>query len=129
MHFASSNGGGIMIFKGISKVIDLTNEQQYDTIGQFWAELAALYGLENLRGLGYAWQGNALFYAIGLKDGEIDDYNVCISLPDGGWETVTGQTSHLKTIYDEIYQNGRLQYEIEIFYEDGTCEINYYRMK
>lgn len=118
-----------MIFKGISKVFDLTNEQQYNTIGQFWDELAALYGLENLRGLGYAWQGNALSYAIGLKDGDIDDYNVRIPLPDEGWKTVKGQTSHLKTIYDEIYQNGKLQYEIEIFYEDGTCEINYYRMK
>lgn len=54
-----------MIFHGISKDFLLTDEQQFDTIGQFW---------------------------------------------------------------DEIYTGGRLQYEIETFYEDGTCEIYYYRV-
>ena len=31
---------------------------------------------------------------------------------------------------DQLAQQavGRLQYEIEMFYEDGTCEISYYRM-
>lgn len=118
-----------MIFKGISRVFDLTDEQQYETIGQFWDEMATRYGLENLRGLGYAWQGNNLSYAIGLKDGDIENCNVRILLPDDGWENVKGQTDCLKAMYDDIYQNSRLQYEIETFYEDGTCEISYYRMK
>jgi hypothetical protein len=91
--------------------------------------MAAVYGLENLRGLGYAWQGNTMSYAIGLTDGDMKDCNVSILLPDDGWITVKGQTDRLKTIYDEIYQSGRLQYEIEMFYEDGTCEISYYRVK
>ena len=125
----SSKGGKMMVFYGISRVFDLTNEAQYETIGQFWDEMAALYGLENLRGLGYAWRGNTISYAIGLKDGDMKDHNVCIPLPDDGWLTVKGQTACLKTIYDEIYQSGRLQYEIETFYEDGTCEIRYYRAK
>ena len=68
-------------------------------------------------------------YAIGLKDGDIKDYNVQITLPDDGWIIAKGQTDCLKEIYDEIYQKSRLQYEIEMFYEDGTCEINYYRVK
>jgi predicted transcriptional regulator YdeE len=118
-----------MLFNGVSKVFDLTDEQQYETIGQFWDEMAAVYGLENLRGLGYAWQGNTMSYAIGLTDGDMKDCNVSILLPDDGWITVKGQTDRLKTIYDEIYQSGRLQYEIEMFYEDGTCEISYYRVK
>ena len=118
-----------MVFNGISRVFDLTDEQQYDTIGQFWDVIASVYGLENLQGLGYAWQGNTMFYAIGLKDGDIKGCNVSISLPDDGWETVKGQTDFLKEMYDEIYINGSLQYEIEIFYEDGTCEISYYRIK
>lgn len=117
-----------MLFNGVSKVFDLTDEQQYETIGQFWDEMAAVYGLENLRGLGYAWQGNTMSYAIGLTDGDMKDCNVSILLPDDGWITVKGQTDRLKTIYDEIYQSGRLQYEIEMFYEDGTCEISYYRV-
>ncbi len=127
LNWADSRDGGIMVFNGISRVFNLTNEQQYDTIGQFWDEMAKLYGLENLRGLGYAWQGDDLFYAIGLKNGDIEGCNVRVPLPDDGWETVKGQTDCLKQMYDEIYQNGRLQYEIEMFYEDGTCAINYYR--
>ena len=118
-----------MTFIGISRDFDLTNEQQYETIGQFWDEMTLLYGLENLRGLGYAWQGNRISYAIGLKNGIIKDQDLCISLPDDGWTTVNGQTDHLKKMYDEIYQSGRLQYEIEIFNEDGSCEISYYRRK
>lgn len=116
-----------MIFNGISRDFDLTDEQQYDTIGRFWDEMALLYGLENLRGLGYKWQGNTISYAIGLKNGDIENRNLQILLPDDGWTTVSGQTDFLKEIYDKIYQNGRLQYEIETFYADGTCEISFYR--
>ena len=118
-----------MIFTGISKDFDLTGERQYETIGQFWDEMAALYGLENLRGLGYAWQGNTISYAIGLKSGDIENANLRIALPENGWETVKGQTDHLKEIYDQIYQSGRLRYEIETFSENGTCEIRYYRCR
>ena len=118
-----------MVFTGISRDFDLTNEQQYHTIGQFWDEMAFAHGLENLRGLGYAWKENIISYAIGLKDGDIKGCNLRICLPDKGWETVKGQTDHLKAIYDDIYQISRLQYEIETFFEDGTCEISYYRVK
>ena len=118
-----------MIFNGISRDFNVTDAQQYETIGQFWDEMASLYGLENLRGLGYAWQGNTISYAIGLKNGDIKNYNVRIPLPDDGWTTVKGHTDSLKAIYDEIYQAGSLNYEIEIFHEDGSCEISYYRMK
>ena len=118
-----------MVFRGIARDFDLTNEQQYETIGQFWDEMACLYGLENLRGLGYAWQGDTISYAIGLKNGEMQDENLNIELPDEGWETVKGQTDCLKANYDEIYQGGSLRYEIETFFEDGTCQICYYRKK
>ena len=116
-----------MVFYGISKVFALANEQQYETIGQFWDELAILYGLENLRGLGYRWEKGEISYAIGLKNGLIEGYNVRIVLPDDGWVNVRGETECLKNIYDEIYKNGRLQYEIETFCENGMCEIQYYR--
>ena len=118
-----------MVFIGISKTFDLTDEKQYDTIGQFWDEMESKYGLENLMGLGYAWERNTISYAIGLKNGIIDGCNVHITLPDDGWESVSGQTEDLKSIYDKIYQDGRLRYEIETFYNDGTCHIKYYRMK
>ena len=116
-----------MVFKGIARDFSLTNEQQYETIGAFWDEMASKYGLENLLGLGYKWQGGVISYAIGLKSGCIENCNFSIDLPDDGWKTVTGETSCLKEIYDEIYKAGALQFEIETFQEDGTCEIRYYR--
>ena len=116
-----------MLFKGISKEFSLLNEEQYHTIGDFWDEMALLYGLENLQGLGYKWENNKIYYAIGLKVGEIKDYNLCIELPDENWTIVNGETEKLKEIYDEIYQYGVLKYEIETFDENGKCQIKYYR--
>jgi len=116
-----------MIFHGISRDFDLTAEQQYETIGQFWDEMASLCGLENLQGLGYCWKGNTLSYAIGLKNGCIKGGNFHMELPDHGWIIVKGKTDDLKQIYDEIYQGGSLQYEIETFCESGDCEVRYYR--
>ena len=116
-----------MIFIGISKEFSLTNEQQYDTIGQFWDEMEALYGLENLHGLGYKWENNNISYAIGLKNGCIEGFNLRIELPDNGWLIEKGKTDNLKQIYDGIYKDGILQYEIETFDKNGNCEIKYYR--
>ena len=116
-----------MIFKGISRDFDLTDEQQYETIGCFWDELALIYGVENLRGLGYSWKGNILSYAIGLKNGDIEGCNFLIELPDTGWVSVNGKTDNLKELYDEIYKSGSLKYEIETFNENGECQIKYYR--
>ena len=118
-----------MIFTGISSIFDLANEQQYDTIGQFWDEMAAIYGLENLQGLGYCWQDGYIAYAIGLKDGCISGYNLQITLPDEGWSTIDGETDRLPEIYRELYKSGPLQYEIETFFENGKCRIAYYRSK
>ena len=116
-----------MIFKGISKEFSLLNEDQYNTIGEFWDEMALLYGLENLQGLGYKWDGNKIYYAIGLKVGDIKGYNLSMALPDMGWTVVDGKTNQLKEIYDKIYESGPLKYEIETFTEDGNCQIKYYR--
>ncbi|MBQ3080216.1 MAG: hypothetical protein IJC48_09515 [Clostridia bacterium] len=116
-----------MVFTGISKDFLLTNERQYETIGRFWDEMELKYGLENLQGLGYRWDGCIISYAIGLKNGRIEGSNLSIPLPDDGWEKVTGKTVNLKQMYDEIYKYGPLQYEIETFYEDGKCEILYRR--
>lgn len=116
-----------MIFKGISKTFSLKKQEQYDTIGAFWDELAQQYGLENLQGLGYKWQNGQIWYAIGLKNGEIDGCNLCIQLPDDGWQSVDGKTDELPAIYNEIYRYGVLRFEIESFYENGSCHIKYYR--
>lgn len=116
-----------MIFKGISREFSLQNNDQYNTIGNFWDELALLYGLENLQGLGYKWHNGMIYYAIGLKNGQIDNYNFAIDLPNDGWKVVHGETNNLQNIYNNIYKSGPLKYEIETFTESGKCTIRYYR--
>ncbi len=116
-----------MVFKGITKEFSLLNDNQYNTIGEFWDEMALLYGLENLQGLGYKWINNTIHYAIGLKKGVINNCNINIDLPDVGWKEVNGKTEKLNEIYEEIYKNGPLKYEIETFDKDGKCKIMYYR--
>ena len=116
-----------MVFVGISRVFSTVGEQQYETIGAFWDEMSARYGLENLRGLGYNWTETTIEYVIGLKDGTIDGADCKVELPDGDWVSVSGKTSDLGKIYDEIYQDGALRYEIETFDNDGRCVIMYRR--
>ena len=116
-----------MDFKGISRVFSTVGEQQYDTIGLFWDELSSVYGMENLRGLGYNWTDTSIEYVIGLVNGEIEGWNMCVALPDDGWTRVKGKTEELSKIYDEIYRDGPLKYEIERFDDDGNCVIDFVR--
>lgn len=116
-----------MVFTGISRTFSTVGEEQYKTIGAFWDEMSARYGLENLRGLGYNWTDTTIEYAIGLKDGVIEGANCKVMLPDDSWVTVRGRTSELSRIYDEIYRDGALKYEIETFDNDGSCVIMYCR--
>ena len=116
-----------MIFRGTGKTFSTENEQQYETIGAFWDELSAQYGRDNLQGLGYGWTEHSIEYAIGLKTGEIRGANRTVELPDDGWISVKGRTENLGQIYDEIYQDGSLKFEIERFSDNGDCEILYRR--
>ena len=116
-----------MVFTGIGRVFSTENEAQYETIGAFWDELAAKYGRDNLRGLGYNWTAATIEYVIGLKVGNIPGYDCRVELPDAGWAVVTGKTDDLGRIYGEIYEDGNLTYEIETFTDDGKCEIRYFR--
>ncbi len=118
-----------MVFKGIGRTFSTENRQQYETIGAFWDELSAKYGLENLQGLGYGWTERTIEYVIGLKSGEIDGTDRIVELPDDGWTTVRGRTENLAEIYEEIYRDGNLTYEIETFTDEGECEILYTRQK
>ena len=116
-----------MLFRGIGRTFSTENDQQYETIEAFWDELAAKYGQVNLQGLGYGWKARSIEYVIGLIDEEIDGENRTVTLPDMGWVTVRGRTAELGKTYEQIYQEGRLEYEIERFTDSGDCEIMYYR--
>ena len=85
--------------------------------------MAGIYGREKLRGLGYNWTETSIEYVIGLTDGDIEGSNMDVILPDDGWECVSGRTEKLAEIYDVIYKNGPLTYEIEMFDDDGNCKL------
>ena len=70
---------------------------------------------------------DSIEYVIGLKEGIIDNKNIDIDLPETGWNIVKGNTNDLSKIYEDIYKDGSLKYEIEMFNDDGTCEIWYQR--
>ena len=116
-----------MIFTGIGRTFSTIGEMQYETIGAFWDELAAKYGRDKLRGLGYGWTDTEIKYVIGLKDGKPEGSDTEITLPDAGWVTVTGRTEELGEIYREIYKDGNLEYEIEMFDDNGNCRVMYIR--
>lgn len=115
-----------MKFVGIRRVFSTENEEQYMTIGAFWDEMANVYGRSNLMGLGCNWTRDSIEYVIALKNGVINNADYEIDLPDE-WITVCGKTERLSAIYDEIYKDGPLLYEIEEFDDNGNCRIRYYR--
>lgn len=116
-----------MEFKGISKTFSTVGDKQYETIGAFWDELSGIYGRERLRGLGYGWTDTSIEYVIGLINCEIEGWNANVKLPDVGWEYVSGRTEKLGEIYSNIYKDGPLTYEIEMFDDTGNCRIAFYR--
>jgi len=116
-----------MEFKGISKTFSTVGEKQYETIGAFWDEMSRIYGREKLRGLGYNWTETSIEYVIGLIDGDIEGFNITVILPDEGWISVSGRTGKLGEMYGEIYKDGPLLYEIEMFDDEGKCMVMYRR--
>lgn len=123
-----------MKFVGYSKTFSTKDQMQYESIGEFWDAMSVVYGRENLRGLGYNWGDSSIEYVIGLKNGDINQDIVIdelvykeINLPDEGWITYEGRAEDLSEIYNEIYKNGVLTYEIEQFWNDGKCKIMIYR--
>ncbi|MBR2256707.1 MAG: hypothetical protein IJ899_05065 [Blautia sp.] len=62
-----------------------------------------------------------------MIDGEIDEADRIVELPEMGWVSVRGRTADHRKIYEKIYQEGRLEYEIERFADSGDCEIMYCR--
>ena len=119
-----------MLFSGLSKVFSTIGERQYDEIGAFWDAMSACYGMETLQGLGYRWTEDTITYVIGFKNGALPSeaaYSGAvyqqIQLPDAGWLQFAGRTEELPQLYDRIYADGALEYEIEEFFENGDCRI------
>lgn len=130
-----------MQFKGYVMTFSTVGNKQYETIGNIWDKLSELYGVENLRGLGFGWTDTSISYSFGFKE-DLDEeeylkrldtvntlaekpfrYNV-IDIPDDAWETYKGTTNALDVLYEDVYAKGSLDFEIETFNSDGTCSID-----
>lgn len=128
-----------IIFKGISKRFLTEDNKQYHEIGNYWDYFAAIYGRENLLGLGLNWKTDSLEYVIGQCEGHMeydleavrerypDAVYKKIVLPDTGWKTYQGQMDRLSELYETIYHEGALLYEIESFFENGSCSVKIIR--
>lgn len=123
-----------MIFHGVGKRFDTRGGAQYDAIGCFWDAMAKQYGRENLCGLGWDWNEESLAYAIGSIEPGIEVEmegmtEFTVELPSDGQQTWHGQTEQLDMLYEQIYADGALEYEIERFYEDRRCSVDIWRKK
>lgn len=116
-----------MVFTGITRTFSTENKQQYETIGAFWSEMESKYDCACLQGLGFNWTADTIEYVIGLTEGAAEGADCTVILPDGCWTEVRGRTDDLDSIYDRIYKDGALSYEIESFDADGNCRILYSR--
>lgn len=129
-----------MKINGVLIRFDCTDNQQYDNIGKFWDFMSQLYPKEELKGVGYNWANDSFDYVIGADEGKYDfsldcirkEYpnskNVVLELPDRGWKVYTCKIEKLSELYDNIYKDGVLDYEIEEFDNDGECKISILRL-
>ena len=128
-----------MTFRGIKIRFDCANNQQYKTIGEFWNFMNGLYPNEILKGVGCNWYDDGLDYIIGdftpynydmrvIKGHYNNAEYVEINLPDKGWQVYHCKLDALSNLYEEIYKDGALQYEIEEIKADGNCVISIIRV-
>lgn len=126
---------GNRIFRGAALRFSTEGDGQYEEIGRFWDFCAGIYGLENLRGLGYNWNSSYIEYAMGLKNGDSPGMELIkkeygnavykeILLPGEGWQDFQGHRDRLSDLYKEIYEDGPLLFETEEFNENGTCRVS-----
>ena len=129
-----------MIFKGVKIRFDCKNNQQFTGIGEFWKHMRDLYPNDSLKGVGCNWDNDCLDYIIG-DFVTARNYNMCatiecypnaeyveIDLPDKGWQIYHCRINELASLYDEIYKDGALDYEIEEIDAYGNCKISILRV-
>ena len=128
-----------MIFNGIKIRFDCKNNQQYKTIGNFWEYMRSSYPNYILKGVGCNWHDDCMDYIIGdFSPSNHYDMDVItkkyptaeyieINLPDEGWRVYHCRLSELSKLYEEIYTDGVLKYEIEEMKLDGNCVISIIR--
>ena len=128
-----------MKMQGIAARFDCAHGEQYDHIVAFWEQMRALCPEQVLFGVGYGWENDSLGYLIGTPEG-VPEYALEgvrkilpqaafseITLPDDNWKTYTGTADTLDKLYEEIYRDGPLDFEIEQFDDAGNAVIQIHR--
>lgn len=135
-----------MVFKGYQMTFSTEGNKQYETIGNLWDKFASVYGIENIRGLGFNWSSTTIDYCFGfVEDLSVEEYverlevvNTfaekpfrfnTIELPDENWVNFKGETEKLDVLYDRVYKDGQLDFEIERFDSNGKADIDVHYIK
>jgi hypothetical protein len=127
-----------MVIRGVQVRFDCKNGEQFEAIGRFWDRMHVFCPGENLLGVGFGWKNDTLCYLIGTENGvpaaaekikEVFPQAEAaeIILPDTGWKTYFATADTLDVLYEEIYRDGPLTYEIERFDADDNAEVLIYR--
>ena len=125
-----------MIFKGVSRVFPLKDNEMYKGISEFWETMERYFYLDKLIGLGLNWTEDSMEYIIGFTDNSMRkkdterikkiypdaEYKVVL-LPKRGWREYKGNTADIQNMYDAIWKDGNLTYELETFTDDGKCTL------
>ena len=130
-----------MKFTGVLRNFDCSNNKQFTDIGEFWDFMSKIVNKNELKGLGFNWKNNHLDYIIGdLKDKcdypmdlILNTYPnskiVTVDLPNNGWEIHEGKIKDIKSIYEKIYEDGQLDYEIEEIDTKGNFKVSILRLE
>ena len=130
-----------MKFTGVLRRFDCSNNKQFNDIGEFLDLMSKIIDKNEIKGLGFNWQNNHLDYIIGdLKE----EFNysidiilktyptskiVTVDLPDNGWKIYQGKLKDIKNIYEKIYRDGPLDYEIEEIDTKGNFKVSILRLE
>ena len=130
-----------MIYKGYKIRVRCIDWEQANTIGHFWATVAAFTEYKDIVGLGMNWSYDNLYfdYALGTIDNEetlskfklINFSNINfnpeyfeIELPDWNeWSTFKGRQNDVKEIYENSIDCKHKLYDYELEYIDGKGNI------
>ena len=124
-----------MHFIGLSMSFSTVDDTLSENIKNYRNYFSAKYGIENLRGLFFNRTEKKIEYVIGLKDYTVPDFESAkkeypnitlknILLPDQGWFSYSDSSDKLPDSCCDLYNNNTYTYAIEIFSQDGLCQIN-----
>lgn len=110
-----------MKFYGVRKVVGCdSNYSQFLAIDDFWDQMIAKYPGMAFLCLGFNWGQDSFEYCIGKLDDNWAEDLESIEIPDDGWREFEcpRNDDEITEMYQQIWNDGKLDYEIEERLED-----------